>query len=531
MKVLNNFFVRLLLVVAAVGMMPSCSCDSQKGLADKIDEVVSDNTDLVITGDIARCFNQLEIAVENGKVVLPDYITQLMNQTMNSKERIGFTEFLDKFEGLDYDNTLLAFNFNGMAPQAIFVFGVTDEDTFANSLKALEDGIKTGKAGSYTTVGGEAIQILMSGKTAYFTVDMTGPLTGDSAVKAIEGWQKKASEKPLASWKKDFLTRPNIVNGLLSAKPFYQIIKLASGNDPMVNMKKMGMEALADGFIGFSANLEGPTFEIAGVSMDKDGKPVAANIGGKFNESMMDYAAYTDMVAFSLCLNENGYKNLAEQTKSIAGNELAGLPAGMQSGMLDIIGKITELPAEYLSDGGIFASGGIASGVTMADFNPDSPKCYHVVVAADIKPEKAREAYSSICELLDNMAGKAGTNSGDEYTVAVKVNVGDDDVTDQPVYVEVPVYVKLEGNVVIVSNAPIVKAQYIPFDKTLFASSQVMIQAVITKATPVVKDLELPVGVNVFSMGSGADGKFIATFTDTEKKFFPVLVDLLSSIK
>ncbi len=514
----------MLLVVAAIGMMYSCSSDKQDGLAGKIKDVVSDNTDVVITGDIARLFEQLEFTVKDGKIDLPPYFTRMLNNAMNSKERIELTSMLDKVEGIDYNNALIALNIKGMNPQVLMVFSVTDEDVFAKSMQSLDESVEVGKAGSFKTVGNDQLQIFVDGKMAYIPVGAMGPATGDGGAKAIEKWQDAASDKPVADWKKDFLLRPNVMNLLMSAQPFYQAMQLVSNVDGTANLKKLGMEELKDGYIGMTANLEGPSFEMTGESFNKDGKNIESNYGGKFNQNLMDYAAHTDLVAFSLCMNENGYNVFAEAFKQAAAVQPAGLADQVKA-----VAEMAGLPAEYLSDGGMFAAGGLAPSVTMSNFNPNSPASYHVVIAADIKADKVAEAFDGVCSALDAMAGKSGVKSDDGYTVTVKANVGYNDFTEQIEYVEVPVYVKVDDNILVISNSPIVKAQYIPFDKTLFASGQSTIQIITTGNTPVVKELNLPVGLNMYATAQGSGGKFMTTFTDTDKKFVPALVDLLGS--
>ena len=535
MKLLRNYCFQALLFVISVVMMQSCSCNKNSSLSDKLNAVVSDKTQLVLTGDIERLFEQMEIKVVNGKVELPDYLATAINGNLGEAYKHNFYRVIENLKGVDYNNALLAFNNIGVNMEALFVFGVEDESDFVDTFEKLSKSYAKGSAGDYATVGGDFFQIFVKDHLGFMVYTIGGFQKGEKGAETIDAWMKEASETPLTTWKKDYLTQEAVGTMLFATEAANVLPGMAERMK--AQLAPVGLDSLASGYLGMSCKLDKQDINLSIVSMDKDGKQIETSMMGKFNEALIGYASNIDIFAASLDMNQKGYDSLSKGISAQL-NQIGMLLTNSQAQYVkDLYTRVANLPSEYLSEGGMFLAASLAEDVDPVKLlsDPSSLSNYHIVFAADLKPAKAQEAFKLITESLSNLSNipLEDTSAKSEIPGMKQNTLTSRYISDYDFYNETDKYetltmnIGLDGNVLVISNAPIRKSDVKQFDKEVFKSSMVAMQLVLNESVPSVKkQLNLPFGVNAYSKSTGATTELNIKVTDTQKNIIPALLGL-----
>ena len=496
-KASKKFFITAVAVMLAAWTFTSCSSSEKQDLDAQLASVASDNSAVVIAGDISRLFGELEVEVKEGRIELPDYLRKAINMSFSGDERSEIYSIIDNAEGVEWTSAVLASD--AEATSAVLTFGISDADALEKSLK---------KAGC------DADMVLTEGASGYVVFDSKDVRKGAEASAILEKLKKEAAEAPLSDWKKSRLTRENICNVMVSRTP---------------------LKGQKEGYIFAAINLEEQSLKISGEMSDLSGSPVKSEIIGDFDTSLMDYAGEKDIIGVSVAMNRTGYQSLNQAVKKY-GNELAET-ARYRDDRLYILFRtvegFTSAAAEYISERGMFLSAGISESKTLADFNPSSPETYHFVAAVSLEPDKSEEAFDMVCKTFEDITGLTFkvTKEGDKRSgsLRLKYNREYDYITDQWVDVYFDVNILLDGNVLVISNEDIRRTDKTVFNREIFAGSLCAAQIIVNQSTPVLSQFGYKTGVNVYGNIKESTAEAVVTMTDTQLKFAPALVGLITN--
>ncbi|MCH5219273.1 MAG: hypothetical protein J1F20_01795 [Muribaculaceae bacterium] len=526
------------LVVMMCAFFPSCTSEKAPDLKVKLETIVSDNTSVVMSGDIHRLFEQLDIVVEKGHIVLPDYLkTALCNDEDDDEDSLDCAKVLKTLDGVDYTDAVLAFNIEpNEGLEGMLVFGLTDEKDFVSSLKKIDDSLDQGTALDYLTIGDGGQQLLIKDNLAYFVFNDYGVLMPDESARIVERWNRMADATPLDDWKKEYLCQHRVVNCLISVNTLMANTDSMLSSSQLNRLKSVTPDGFRNGFIALGADLDGSAMKFYLKVFDNKGAILESQMNGQFNTAMMDFAYPEDIIAAGWCMNQKGYDFLKNSLKdpNLQPNlngyyEYRFFLTQLYEFMRDNAG----VPAEYLSEGGIFAAGGLD-----ANFSPlkyDSPSSYHVVFAADLKPAKARAAYAevtrSVSAMFDDAPGAGMTevtvDGIAQKTIAVRYTTAYSAASGYNTdFFEV--YIALVDNVLVVSNKPVKRNQAIPFSKELFDGKMAAFQMTMTPESPLMKIAGMDMGINLTAQSTGSTGELVFEFTHTDTKVIPEIFKLAS---
>ena len=432
------------LVCAAVMMLTACG--DSTSVSDKIKEYIPDDCLMVMSGDVQRLLGQINCkSNSDGQIEPSDELSQLAS---NDKD---FEKLLD-FKGIDWNNVVVGVRGKGEKMSALVIFSVTDIDTFCKSMKdASEDeDLEIDQDGDYTTVGDKNHVIALKGNLGFMAIKNGTLVKRSKAAATIDEWRDNAKESPLADWKLDYMTQNRIFNMLIDGKKMTDIM--------MADMMPYGinslpsMEYLTKGFLGFHADAEGPQITMGGEFMDAEGKIKEMPQCGSFDASLLAYASPKDIMAFGA-----GFGS----TKDMASG-YGALP-GMNKQMLE------QLQAVYdLFDGSsLMGAAGPLKGVeSFTDMSYDK---WHFVLAAKLKGDNASKAKDMLAMLAATADSAVATGNEMVLNIPIDYSYDDfdyeyaepdfygDDYVPQPKVTYGKLYIKQEGNVLVMSNAPIAK--------------------------------------------------------------------------
>lgn len=528
-------FISAVMLVAVLACVTSCSSDH--GLEKKLDAVASNDSKLVVAFNIEQMFGQLEITDRDGHLELPEYFRTAINNFCAPRTRRQLNDIFDKAEGIGYDNCLLVVDGESVTNIAgMLVFTVTDESDFAKSMKAINPGVTTNPLKGYTDVKLNGADVLVKDNLGFLVFNTSGPVSGSTAADCIENFRKQAADHPLESWKKDALTSDASASTVMNNRWYTDLSGQLSplGVQPANN--SAWQQKYYDGYTVAHLKLDGQTVKTVTQCVDAGGATLSNPYAGNFDTGLMDYAGSADFVAFSLGMNGEGYKTMGEALDASFNNFVR--TAGLDSSIPDfaqwkgLITKIANAPAEYLSDKGAFVSFGFKADATLAGAKYYSPDFYHVVIAASLQPEKVQAAFNDLCSQMEQLARSSGHGSfdrqGTNCTVSLPYDEDYDYLADKTVYNNVVIHMTIEGNTLVVSNAPISKNNgKTNFDKNIFESALFGAQIVANSETPIIKELGFKEGVDFSISARKETTDIVLTVTNTKQNFVPALFGLI----
>lgn len=507
------------LICAAV--MTLASCGNNTSVSDKIKEYIPDDCMMVVSGDVERALGQLNCKTNSdGQIELPDELSQL---TSYDKD---INKLLD-FKGIDWNNVVVGVRDKGEKLSALVIFSVTDIDTFCKSMKDAEDDetLEVDKDGDYTTFGDKRHVIALKDNLGFLAIKNGTLVKQSKAASTIDEWRDNAKESPLADWKLDYMTQNRIFNMLIDGK---KVGNMLMDFMPYGINSLPSMEYLTKGFMGFHMDADGPQITMGGEFMDADGKTKTIPQAGSFDASLLAYASPKDIMAFG-----TGFGS----TKDMALG-FGALP-GMNKQMLE------QLQAVYdLFDGSsLMGAAGPLNG--LGSFTDPQYDNWHFVAAAKLKGDNASKAKDLIAMLAAAADSAAVTGNEMVLNIPVKYSYDDfdyeysepdfygDDYVQQPKITYGKLYIKQEGDVLVVSNAPISK-QSNSFKAGEFEGKCGEFQFALTKSDlKEYSGLEIPFGVSfvVDAPKGGGSCSAVLALTDTEGSIYDNLVKVFGAGK
>ena len=507
------------LICAAVMMLASCG--NNTSVSDKIKEYIPDDCMMVVSGDVERALGQLNCKTNSdGQIELPDELSQL---TSYDKD---INKLLD-FKGIDWNNVVVGVRDKGEKLSALVIFSVTDIDTFCKSMKDAEDDetLEVDKDGDYTTFGDKRHVIALKDNLGFLAIKNGTLVKQSKAASTIDEWRDNAKESPLADWKLDYMTQNRIFNMLIDGK---KVGNMLMDFMPYGINSLPSMEYLTKGFMGFHMDADGPQITMGGEFMDADGKTKTIPQAGSFDASLLAYASPKDIMAFGA-----GFGS----TKDMALG-FGALP-GMNKQMLE------QLQAVYdLFDGSsLMGAAGPLNG--LGSFTDPQYDNWHFVAAAKLKGDNASKAKDLIAMLAAAADSAAVTGNEMVLNIPVKYSYDDfdyeysepdfygDDYVQQPKITYGKLYIKQEGDVLVVSNAPISK-QSNSFKAGEFEGKCGEFQFALTKSDlKEYSGLEIPFGVSfvVDAPKGGGSCSAVLALTDTEGSIYDNLVKVFGAGK
>lgn len=536
MKIFTKTWFQIFMVALSVGLMQSCSCRGGADLDKKLNAVASDDTDLILVGNLERLFGQTGIEAGDGNIVLPSYLKNAINTLMSSKDKDDIN-FLTTLKGVDYNNAVVAMKLDSLDARAVVVIAVTNPSDLEKSLASQESGVTTEEIDGYKLVGTRRTQVVVKDGLGYMLMASHGGMcTGTDAVQAVRKWNSDAEKTPLTAWKKEYLSADRVLNLLITPGQLFKQMATINPVFSAENLKKQGLSALTEGTMAISANLDAQTFDISFALYDKDGKVAPNPYAGKFNTEMMKFATAGDIVAVGFAANQDGYKAQQQGFESYVAM-LRSQPGLLNDYLVPQIEGLfkgwNDFTSQYLSDGGFFFAAGLAKDATLGKLMQPSQADFHIVLTADLKPESAENAYRFVCgqmsQIMSNATVSTADNAGMKTTTfSVRELVDYDFRNDTDVYDTFKLNVALDGNILVISNSDIVKGEKSPFNKDLFANSAFTAQGIIGNTTPVISGFNLPFGAQATITTKDMSSQFSVKVTDTDKHILDAVLSFLT---
>lgn len=498
------------LVCAAVMMLASCS--KSVSVNDKAKEYLPDDCVLMMSGDIERVLNALECKTNSdGQIELSDDLAAL------ARGASSMDEFLE-FKGVNWDNVVVGSRVKGDNVTTMILFSVLDKDAFCKSAQDADENIEIEEEDGYTIVGEKRAAIAIKDNVGIIVIKDTGrPVKRNKMVSTIEDWRAEAKENSMADWKIDYLAESRVFNMLMNCK---KLSKMYPDMDAIYGINPV-MKDIMKGYIGLSFDVDGLQAVAKGEAFDAEGKPMKMEGAGAFDSSLLAYASPKDIFAAGMGVGS---------TKGNA--QLLSTIPYMNEQMIAQIQQVYDL---FDNSSIMFAAGPTGGLQSIADPQPDN---WHMVLAAKMAPGKAEEAMN----LLRTMNPDSTiANNPNEMTFRIvtgyreaEPDYGDyDDMYGGFEETYATVYVKREGDVVIVSNAPIAK-QSNSFKAGEFEGKAVEAQLALSKADlKRITGMELPFGVNaVVDMAKDSNGgSFAIALTETTGTIVGNILEVTGGVK
>ncbi len=509
------------LICAAVMMLTSCG--NSTSVSNKIKEYIPDDCMMVMAGDVQRVLGQLNSKTNSdGQIELSDELSQLVS---NDKD---MDKLLD-FKGVDWDNVVVGVRGKGAKMSALVIFSVTDIDTFCKSMKDAsgDEDLEIDEDGGYTTIGDKNHVIALKDKLGFMAIKNGTLVKRSKAAATIDEWRDNAKESPLADWKLDYMTQNRIFSMLINGKKMGDII--LSDYMMMPGIKDLpSMEYLTKGFMGFYMDADGSQITMGGEFMDADGKTKTIPQAGSFDASLLAYASPKDIMAFGVGIGS---------TKDMAMG-LGALP-GMNRNMIEQLQAIYDI----FDGGSLMGAAGPLNG--LASFTDMEYNNWHFVVAAKLKGDNASKAKDMLSMLAATV--DSAVVSGNEMVLNIPVKYSYDDFYNdysepdfygedydpQPKITYGKLYIKQEGDALVVSNAPISK-QSNSFKAGEFEGKCGEFQIALTKSLlKKYSGLEVPFGVSfvVDAPKGGGTCTAVLALTETEGSIYDNLVKVFGAGK
>lgn len=502
------------LICAAVMMLSSCG--NSTSVADKTKEYIPDDCAMVMSGDIQRLLGQLNCKTNSdGQIELSDELSSLAS---NNKD---LNKLLD-FKGVDWNNVVIGVRGKGEKTSMLVIFSVTDIDTFCKSMKDASDDedLEVDQDGDYTTIGDNRNVIALNGNLGFMAIKNGTLVKASKAAATIDEWRDAAKENPLADWKLDYMTQNRIFNMLVDGKKVVDMM-----DDDVVGLYKAmpSTNYLTKGFMGFYMDAEGPKITMGGEFMDAEGKIMEVPQCGTFDASLLAYASPKDIMAFGFGFGST--KNMALGL---------GVLPGMNKAMVEQMQSIYDL----FDGASVMGAAGPLNG--LASFTDTKYNDWHFVLAAKLKGDNASKAKEMLSMLA--AATDSAVATGNEMVLNIPVGYDydeyyadfyDDDYDPQPKVTYGKLYIKQEGNVLVMSNAPISK-QSNSFKAGEFEGKCGEFQFALSKSDlKKYSGLEIPFGVSfvVDAPKGGGKATAVLALTETEGSIYDNLVKVFGLSK
>lgn len=526
MKLLRSYLFQTLAFVVAVAGMHSCSCEKHETVESKIDYVLSDSVAVAFAGDIERFFQALDVVVDDGVAVMPEYMSNVINTLVSRQSRKDIEDVLANLKGLGYTNFVGGIKSENHIT-GLVVFDVEDEGDFVKSFKGNDESFAVGSCKGFDTVGNDRFAILVKDHLGFIAMKNGRIMSGLDAVEIVNDWIEDAWQVPLSAWKKERLTSPHVANALCTFAPL--LAQLPSRARAEVEAEVTNVVGSVDNWYGMMFDLDGENM-LAGLSvLTADGKQTANTYKGKFDAELLKYSGKNDIFGCALALNESGRKNIARTITNVLNQQ--GFDDGSRM-YVDQIVEAVEQVSENVSDGGAFFAMGFSDDVDTKEFDPLDLGTYHFVLAADLKPETAEAVYNRLCQNVEREFGGYGTVTRTDNSMQIKVMVdaGYDFRQEQMLYSEYNLYVELQGQTVVMSNGKPTKRESNNFTPAVFDGSIMAAQISIPQNFPAFASFDITNGLNVTISVKEKEATFGASLKGTNGKFVPGIFKIVTGL-
>lgn len=394
--------------------------------------------EFALVGNIEDIVESLGGTIENNKISLPSFVTQ----ELSGQDFEQYKEYISKIKdsGIACENVAIAANYKDYMP--VFIVKVDDEKKFKRFAEdegfddeGEEDGIRFFLRREKSDYGDYYRDHAIGLKKGYAYYTQSSKYSDVKAQRVIERFIENAQEAPMSRTKiGNFISKGQTIGGA------FKIPKEAKRE-----MRNSGMSAEAaailDGYICFSAKLEGDKLTGNLCALDEDGKKIDFS---KAYESYYDKNATVSSKALSY-LNKKEQLVFAVSLKNVKWNKILDQASANMYGQSAMYIAIVK---EYLNkiDGTVAMGFGFTGGLDALESlnrNPLSAMSQiSFTMVVETKPGKAKGVFNDITELLDN-TGIAYSKSGkSNISMSLPENMGD-------------YYMKYDENLLIISTNPI----------------------------------------------------------------------------
>ena len=437
---MKNHFVHLLWFLCALLVFSSCS---QSSKSRKLLEQIPDQADVVVLADVKKIFSSAGGTVEDGRITLPDYITD----RLSGKESRKLDEALDflRDSGIDLDLCAVTVTDYEKASPIIIVV-LDDKKKFVNAIQDEdfdetddEDGLKFYSKrtyeSSYNSDYDEYCYIAVGDKYAFIMPDVSG--RGDSKpVKMISRLVGDAAQASFASTAyAEYIIGDDSALGIAFRMPRELRRELRQAGVP---------EELADMYKGtFCARtkLSDDAATMRFRFLGEDGKPV-------------DFSSLKGSIDFDARVSNKALSYLHSDEFIVGAMAVKGVDWGA---ITDAIGSQPGIPATYRIgmgvvrnyleniDGTVAFGFGLTDGlrsVARLDYGVDVMKQMAFTLVVETKSGRAVTMVSDLASFVEQTGIPVQRGSGDGFSISIPQASGD-------------IYVEADDDILVISNRPV----------------------------------------------------------------------------
>lgn len=507
--------------ITAAFIVASCSGSDSAG--GKVERFVSDDVDIVFTGDIHRLIEATGSTVEKGAVKPSETINDIIS-TMGGSQSSDIEDFLS-FKGIDWSNALVAIKAKKdfEKPDVLIVWSVTDEKEFAKAfVDQVDNDLDIDEEDGYVTVGDKKGSIVLKDKLAMFVIKGGEPMKASRAISAIGNWEENASEKPLAGWKKDKLAADHILNMLMDTR---FVKKAISENEYQMRAfeaqfpeAKKSLDKVLKGVVMGYFDIDGQTASAEVNLYDQDGNDLVLYKGGTIDAGMLKYGNSSDVFVGAF----GDTKTAVEMVKK-------NIPAFNSSEQAQLFNTLL---------GNLQGTAMIMAGPNTSDLNAlDDIEGWNITGVVGYKDGSAAGQALDLLAQYGEMADLRISSHSPGKSVVLKSVRRDysNAVFDYDTYeyvgiqeIETPFYLKVDGKNLVVSNANIA-GKGAPISADLIDGAISAIAFDLKKDNNLLSAFNVPFGAKGYIVSKGNGAKANITLTGTDKDFLVAIMDLIGS--
>jgi len=437
---MKKHFIFILWLLCTVLVFSSCSRQSK---VHKLLGQVPEKTDVVVVADVKALFASAGGTVEDGKIVLPDYITDMLS----GKDSRELDEALDFIldSGVDLDVCALAVN-DIEKGSLTFILALDDKDKFVSAIKENDFDEKDSADGftfyacrtyesDYDSKYDKYCYIAVGDNYAYVMPDVR-PDDDARPVKQLTRMAQDAADASFASTPfADYITSDNSVFGMAFHMPRELRRELRNSGMP---------EALTDMYQGTFCARTSIGDDAATMRfrlLGEDGKPVdfslvskSIDLDARISNKALSYMHSDEFIIGAMAMHNIDWGAITDAIGS-----QPGVPASYRMGI--------GLVRTYLEniDGTVAFGLGLSDGLrSMAniDYGVEVMKQFAVTLVVETKPGKASAMASDIKSFIQQTGMTVEQGTGDSFSVDVPRAGG-------------KLYVGGDENVLVISNRPV----------------------------------------------------------------------------
>lgn len=523
-------------------LLQGCSCSGNKnyGLEVKLASSASENSEFILVCNLSDLLEECNVDVTEKGLMISPMLRNFLNRDFSGEILEKVIEVAESLEGVDLTDIVFVGSPSG---ECVGVFGVDDFNDFVDSLRKVFPALKEFDIDGFSGVAIEGILILVKESGLGFVVSSE---TEEAGVHIVNDFEESAGTSPLSQWKKDYLAENKdlklLINTGFIRKEWKRKISEELGTEVLTGGE---LESLIPGdYYELTVDLDGPELKVKTANIDKNGLTVSASVKSKFKSELIEYSLPTDFLAVSVSMTADTYKNVGEGLSHAVNTLMVKSTPYYEEQyvrrMVDatkrFFKELTQLPAEYLAQGGMFVAFGLAEDFSIDEFSLDALddlRTWHFVFAADVRSEKSGEAYKGVCDIFREIMQAEGVNMGEGENMMMKFSVPDTERYDYTklewVVDYIDFYVALHGDTLLVSNSLPKRNSNPVFNKEIFEGTGMAFQVVISgKNIEIIRQLGITEGLEVTGSSTWSTSNYKVKILNTNDKIIPATINLLS---